>query len=288
MEDMELNVMDNEEVDADQIDFAEGWDDDEPDGPAEEPEEADQPKDGDGAGKDEKPQQQEEQPEQKPQQEEPFLTLKHMDQVRPVTREEAQALAQKGMDYDRIRQERDQLKTYEREHKAAVDLVESYAKRLNMSVGEYLDYCRQQELMQGGMAESDAKKTVQMERREAAITQREQALQAEQQRQEAAQRGRNEARARLDRDVKDFMRVFPGVKASDVPKEVFQAAQKDGIGLVAAYAMHKAKAAESALEAERTNADNRARSTGSLQKSEGAKPKIQDEFLRDWYEDDDD
>lgn len=286
MEEMELNVMDNEEVDTDQIDFAEGWDDGEPDEPAEAADEADQPKDEEAAGKDEGPKGHEEQPE--PKQEETFLTLKHMDQVRHVTREEAQALAQKGMDYDRIREERDQLKTYEREHKAAVDLVESYARRLNMQVGEYLDYCRQQELMQGGMAEGDAKKTVQMERREADLAQREQALQAEQQRRESEQRVQDEARARLDRDVKEFMRVFPGVKASDVPKEVFQAAQKDGIGLVAAYAMHKAKAAESALEAERTNADNRARSTGSLQKSEGAKPKIQDEFLRDWYESEDD
>ena len=286
MEEMELNVMDNEEVDTDQIDFAEGWDDDEPDEPAEAADEADQPKDEEAAGKDEGPKGHEEQPE--PKQEETFLTLKHMDQVRHVTREEAQALAQKGMDYDRIREERDQLKTYEREHKAAVDLVESYARRLNMQVGEYLDYCRQQELMQGGMAEGDAKKTVQMERREADVARREQALQAEQQRRESEQRVQDEARARLDRDVKEFMRVFPGVKASDVPKEVFQTAQKDGIGLVAAYAMHKAKAAESALEAERTNADNRARSTGSLQESEGAKPKIQDEFLRDWYESEDD
>lgn len=288
MEEMERNVMDNEEVDVDQIDFAEGWDDDEPAEPAEAPEEADQPKTGENEEKAERPETQEAQPEQPPKQEEPFLTLKHMDQVRSVTREEAQALAQKGMDYDRIRQERDQLKTYEQEHKAAVDLVESYAKRLNMPVGEYLDYCRQQELMQGGMAESDAKKTVQMERREAAVAQREQALQKEQQQRDAAQRSQNEARARLDRDVKEFMRVFPGVKAADVPQEVFQSAQKDGIGLVAAYAMHKAKAAESALEAERTNADNRARSTGSLQKSEGTKLKTQDEFLRDWYENDDD
>ena len=286
MEEMELNVMDNEEVDTDQIDFAEGWDDGEPDEPAEAADEADQPKDEEAAGKDEGPKGHEEQPE--PKQEETFLTLKHMDQVRRVTREEAQALAQKGMDYDRIREERDQLKTYEREHKAAVDLVESYARRLNMQVGEYLDYCRQQELMQGGMAEGDAKKTVQLERREADVARREQARQAEQQRRESEQRVQDEARARLDRDVKEFMRVFPGVKASDVSKEVFQAAQKDGIGLVAAYAMHKAKAAESALEAERTNADNRSRSTGSLQKSEGAKPKIQDEFLRDWYESEDD
>lgn len=40
-----------------------------------------------------------------------WLELKHLDETRKVGKEEARALAQKGMDYDRIRQERDDLKS---------------------------------------------------------------------------------------------------------------------------------------------------------------------------------
>ena len=36
--------------------------------------------------------------------------LKYMDEIRTVNREEVTTLAQKGMDYDRVRSERDQLR----------------------------------------------------------------------------------------------------------------------------------------------------------------------------------
>lgn len=42
-------------------------------------------------------------PEQKTEEEDQFLELKHMDTVRRVNRDEAKVLAQKGLDYDRIR-----------------------------------------------------------------------------------------------------------------------------------------------------------------------------------------
>jgi hypothetical protein len=43
------------------------------------------------------------------------FTLKHLDEVRTVGRDEVVKLAQQGMDYERVRSERDQLRKYREE-----------------------------------------------------------------------------------------------------------------------------------------------------------------------------
>lgn len=68
-----------------------------------------------------------------------LFTLKNRDETRQVTRDELVAMAQKGWDYDHVRQERDQLRQYRQEADPALELVKSYAQRNGMSVGDYLD-----------------------------------------------------------------------------------------------------------------------------------------------------
>ena len=72
------------------------------------------------------------------------------------------------------------------------------------------------------------------------------------------------------------------MKADSIPAEVFQMAAKQGVGLTAAYAMHEAKLAKAALEAEKQNAKNKALAVGSA--STSGKRRQMDEFDAAWYD----
>ena len=77
-----------------------------------------------------------------------LFTIKNRDETRQVTREQLVAMAQKGWDYDTVREERDQLRQYRQDADPALELVRSYAQRNGMTVGDYLDYCQNRSLLQ--------------------------------------------------------------------------------------------------------------------------------------------
>jgi len=259
-----------EEISADQVDVFDGWD-------TEGTMEADQPK----PEQSEQPAEESEQDEAQdapqsgddPEAEEPkqeqddavFLTLKHLDEVRTVTRQEAQELAQKGLDYDRVQAERNELRAYKQANSAAIDLVQKYADRNNMSIPEYLEFCRVQELMSdGNLSEDAAKSQVALEKREMDITRREEA-QAERERaeSEAKQAGDNE-QERIRREVSQFLADYPDVKPGDVPPEVFEAVQRDKTSLSVAYGKWLLDQQSKELEALKAQENARKKSPGSL------------------------
>ena len=110
----ELQVDDDANITISDSDLFDGWDDDSPvaeestesdevpevaDQPAEEPEQPEEPPQvQDDAPKTEEPKTEEPAPDT-----DQWLELKHLDEVRKVSKDEAKVLAQKGMDYDRIR-----------------------------------------------------------------------------------------------------------------------------------------------------------------------------------------
>lgn len=119
--------------------------------------EQDQPPEEQGEGETPAPEKTDQKTQEEPAQEEQpadqtpeTFTLKHLDQVRQVGKEEVVTLAQKGLDYDRIRTERDELRQYRQEADPALELVKGYAQRSGMTIPDYLDFCRKQELMAGG------------------------------------------------------------------------------------------------------------------------------------------
>lgn len=219
------------------------------------------------------------------QQEQPGTwTLNHLGT--PVTASEADmvALAQKGLDYDRIRQGYD-------EAKPVLSLFQDFAKRAGIPVQEYLARIRAQAKQAEGMSAEEARRTVELEDREAVAAAQEEIRRSQEMaaRQELARL--QAADARMQADLREFREVFPEAAAdpASIPKEVW-AEVRGGRSLVGAYAKyHEAQvradveAEEQRAAAQRQNAENAARSAGSM-RSAGADAASKDPFLEGWNE----
>lgn len=206
------------------------------------------------------------------------FTLKVNKEERTVSREEVIALAQKGADYDRIKEAVEQAKTDNtalKEQNAkmqeAFDLLTALAEESKVSVPELLDVFRMNRYKGQGLSEDAAKERVAREKAEREL----QALKAEQQAAQAAQQKPDTDRAR--RDLEEFRKAYPDVALS---KELVDSLLDDvqaGMTLTQAYQKQetarkdeKIRQLEAELEAERKNRENRASSPGP-QKDSGAK-----------------
>jgi len=205
-----------------------------------------------------------------------------------VTREEIISLAQKGLDYDRVRAEMDNkqknlesLEAEKRENELVLNEFLALAKDSGYkTLDELIDETRANIL--AGRENVDiaiARRRVALDRRERALTAREEATKAS--KQEESPHGFDE-----------FVVKFPDVKADEIPVEVWNAVD-GGKTLTQAYTEWKstneleALRAENErltqqLEAEKKAAENRQRSTGSRQ---GMSPAVDDEIDRIWNED---
>lgn len=205
--------------------------------------------------------------------------LKHKDERRQVTLEEMRTLAQKGMDYDTVRSERDEL----REYKAFLQELAG-----SKSIEDLIDEARAAMLVQQQGLDADiALQRVKLEREQKAFAAQKQrdteAKNAEQQKTQAAQ----QAEAAKNQWRQDcflaFSKEFPGVKPTEIPKDVWTAFQ-NGETLVSAYRGHKLRELEQQMQAKQTAEDAAQRSTGS-QKTAGGEQisdidRIWDEMLK--------
>lgn len=209
-------------------------------------------------------------------------TLRYMDADKQVSESEMITLAQKGMDYDRIRGKYD-------ESKPVMELFGSFAKQAGMSISDYLSAIRTQAKQAGGMSEAEAKRAVDLEDREAAVAAKEA---AEAQRQSSANQAAQEkaaADARRQADIAEFQKLFPDAAKDPkgIPQEVWTNV-RSGMSLVSAYsryAVDQANAARQAAEqkaaAAEQNRQNTYRSTGSMH-SAGENTGSKDPFLEGW------
>ena len=213
--------------------------------------EADQPEDG---KPEEKPAETEEaKPEADAQDADQWIELKHMDDpVRKVSKKEAQELAQKGLDYDRIRQERDDLK----QNASRYGEMEEFLKEMQgdfPSIEEFMDDTRARiKAEQEGISYDDALSKVKSARTAA----------------KAPAPAENKPSP-----VEEFIQRFPNVKAEEIPESVWAEVRQTG-DLVGAYVKHKEseqasriKALEDEIETLKQNAKNAARSAGSSRSS---------------------
>lgn len=216
------------------------------------------------------------------------FTLKHLDETRTVDRDEVVKLAQQGMDYDRVRTERDQLRTYRDGAEPALALVKAYAEKNGMSIPDYIDFARKQELMQTGMSEQTADVQISLEKRETDLKAREQAIAEREARENAqtADREKQEETTRQNAEARRkemtiFLQKYPGVDPrKDIPREVWDEVSQ-GVSLLTAYTDHRNKQLEAELAAERQNKANAQKSTGSMT-TKGAG--VQDEIDKWWNE----
>lgn len=215
-------------------------------------------------------------------------TLDYMGQAVTVSEADVPGLAQRALDYDRVRS------AYE-EARPVMDLFRGFAQRAGVPVQEYIARIRTQAKQAEGLNEADARRTVEMEDREARVSIQEAQERA---RQEAIRRSQDVQRRRQERvnaDVQEFISVFPGAARdfNSIPKEVWDAVD-GGMSLVAAYARYNSAQAQANVQAaaeeqrrqeavRQQNAQNAAASTGSM-KSAGSNHGPKDPFLEGWDE----
>lgn len=215
------------------------------------------------------------------------FTLKHLDTVRTVGRDEVIALAQKGLDYDRIREDREKAHGEVQRLTALEDFLKELAAPNGMTVDDLMDTTRASLLAEReGLDPDVALQRVKLEKDR-------RTLEADKQtaaRQTEADRQRQAEDQRRRESIDRFVKGHPDLHAQDIPKEVWDAFA-GGKDLADAYALHENKTLKenvSRLEQElatmKQNTKNQKRSTGS-QTTAGAKQESEDDrFDKLWYD----
>lgn len=192
---------------------------------------------------------------------------------------------QKGLNYDKKLQELENLQNSKLEKYA-----KSKAEELGITVDEYMDqveaYEREQErakerekieeMINNGVPEEVAKEVIaagQMrkayQQKENELKKREEALQAE------------EAKKK---EYNDFLEQFPDVNPEDIPKEVFEEAEKSSLSN--AYMKWRMKELENQLSVAKTNEKNAKASVGGVTETGPTNEKHEtDPFLEGFLED---
>ena len=208
--------------------------------------------------------------------------LRHLDETRTVSEQELVALAQKGLDYDRIRTGYD-------EFKPVMDLFSQFANKAGMNTKDYIAFIRKEAKRAEGMNAAEAQRAVELEDREATVAAKEAAELERQQAQKEADAAKQTAEARRKADIDEFMKTFPEAAKDPkgIPKEVWDGVRQ-GLSLVSSYAKYQVALAQSQAQkaqhdasAAQQNQKNGQRSTGSM-KSAGNESKNKDPFLEGW------
>lgn len=208
--------------------------------------------------------------------------LRHMGEVRQANEAEMVTLAQKGMDYDRIRSQYD-------EFKPVMEMVNHFANQQGLNTKDYISMLRAQAKQAEGLSEADARRSVELEDREAIVAAAEAERQAQQDAMAQAQRAEAEAASRRQADIQEFQQTFPDAAKdpNSIPPQVW-ADVRNGSSLVAAYARYAVQqarqdvaAAQRETASVQQNQKNADRSTGSM-KSAGDGLKSKDPFLEGW------
>lgn len=230
------------------------------------------------------------------------LELKYMGETRRVGRDEAVVLAQKGMDYDRIRKERDDMsKELEglRGDKTKLAGYEDFLDRLARSVGMNIPDMIDSTLAKMLVAEEQKKGNTITEEfaRQRIAFDREKAEYEKQKNQgadhspvkkadgdkpqepPAGPTADEAARAKRNDEANAFLQAYPDIDPKTIPEEVLKE-WRGGTPLLSAYKDFEYKKLKADYEALKQNNKNSERSTGSV-KSAGA-GKAKDAFDEGW------
>lgn len=244
-------------------------DEDEPEEDADQQESEEEDDSDDG-----KPEETEEKKESK--ESDPTFTLKHLDEVREVGRDEVVRLAQMGLDYDRIRSDRDSIKPKFEEYEAFLkriagdqsieDLIDSTLAKLDVAdaekKGEELDEVEQFKKLRMERVKREAKNPPPAK--------------------EEPKTEEEVEKERLSKSIQRFIKEYPDVKATDVPPEVWKDYRGRRADLVDCYRLYETKKLKDELKSLKQNQKNKERSTGS-KKSAGKK--AVDHWFDGWPDD---
>lgn len=233
----------------------------------------------------------EEEPTQEPKAEpEELFDLKFNKEIRKVNRQEVTELAQKGLNHDRILEQRDHLQQenaellkFKQENEAIIGLLDAAAQKSGTDRNTFLQSVRENAYVSQGLSRDAAHERVLREDAEQRLSRTEKADAEKQQ----AQQGQELAR---QQDIERFLKLYKDVDPNTIPKEVWDDV-RNGETLVSAYGRYENRQlAESnrklqeSINALKQNEKNKQKSIGSA-KTEG-KETAKDPFLEYLFSDD--
>ena len=235
------------------------------------------------------------QPEAEPtkeQKEEPeeLFDLKFNKEIRKVNRQEVTELAQKGLNHDRILEQRDHLQQenaellkFKQDNEAIIGLLDAAAQKSGTDRNTFLQSVRENAYVSQGLSRDAAHERVLREDAEQRLSRTEKADAEKQQ----AQQGQELAR---QQDIERFLKLYKDVDPNTIPREVWDDV-RNGETLVSAYGRYENRQlAESnrklqeSINALKQNEKNKQKSIGSA-KTEG-KETAKDPFLEYLFSDD--
>lgn len=233
------------------------------------------------------------QPEAEPtkeQKEEELFDLKFNKEIRKVSRQEVTELAQKGLNHDRILEQRDHLQQenaellkFKQDNEAIIGLLDAAAQKSGTDRNTFLQSVRENAYVSQGLSRDAAHERVLREDAEQRLSRTEQ-LEA------AKNKGKQEQELARQQDIERFLKVYKDVDPGQIPKEVWDDV-RNGETLVSAYGRYENRQlAESnrklqeSINALKQNEKNKQKSIGSA-KTEG-KETAKDPFLEYLFSDD--
>lgn len=221
--------------------------------------------------------------------EEPMFDLKYNKETKQYTRQQVTELAQKGLNYDHVTEQRDRLQQenadlakFRDENSAILDTLRAAAEASGKSVPEYLTSIRTNLLVAQGISPETARERILREDAE-------QRLHSQQKAEEAKANSKHDAEQRQKDDIARFQKKYKDVDPKTIPQEVWEAV-RGGELLTDAYGDYQRRELERQLrEANEKlairakNESNRQKSLGSLQstKQETGKDPFLEGFLSD-------
>lgn len=216
------------------------------------------------------------------------FVLKHLGNEVTKSREEVVALAQMGLDYDRVRSKYDEITNQFgnieqlSKNKERLDTIDQIVKNGGYKdLDEFIEATQIKTLVEEkGMTEAEARRQINFDKRERELKEKEAKLLAERTAKESEAEAAKKAEEKRQNDIKTFIEEYPGIKPTDIPKEVWDKVNS-GDSLVSAYRAYENRELRKKLEAAAKNTENKVRSTGS-RSTAGQTTTEKDKFLDGW------
>ena len=214
-----------------------------------------------------------------------MFDLKYNKEIKQYTKQQVTELAQKGLNYDHVTEQRDRLQQenadlakFKDEYSGVFETLESMAESAGKNLPEFLTSIRMNMLVAQGVSQETARERILREDAERRL----QASAAEENR-------KSKAEERQREDIRRFQEKYKDVDPKTIPQEVWQAVGKGEL-LVDAYGDYQRrelerqlKEANEKLAIRAKNESNKQKSLGSLQstKQETGKDPFLEGFLSD-------
>lgn len=220
---------------------------------------------------------------------EPMFDLKYNKETKQYTRQQVTELAQKGLNYDHVTEQRDRLQQenadlvrFREENSGIIDTLRAAAAAAGKDIPTYLNAIRTNLLVAQGVSPETARERILREDAE-------QRLHSQQRAEEAAANSKRSAEQRQKDDIARFQQKYSEVDPKSIPQEVWDAV-RGGELLTDAYGDYlrrdlarQLKEANEKLAIRAKNESNKQKSLGSLQsnKQETGKDPFLEGFLSD-------